>query len=87
MDFFGLKMVMIPGETEQNIIMMMQFPAALAGNEAQLQEQMQTQMQQQFGNASYNVEFVEDREIEINGEETTLSILKGRPTRAWQSGR
>jgi hypothetical protein len=57
--------------------MMTQFPQALAGNEEQMRQQMETALAQQFGNANYTVEFISDEEITINGEETTLAIFEG----------
>lgn len=77
MDFFGVKMVIIPSADEESLIMMTQFPQALAGNEEQMRQQMETALAQQFGNADYTVEFISDEEITINGEETTLAIFEG----------
>lgn len=75
MELLGVKMVMINGGGA--FISIMEFPEALAGNEAQMEAQMEQQFAQQGVNANVNFEVVDTREVVINGETRILTILEG----------
>jgi hypothetical protein len=58
MNFFGVKTAVFRGSNEQSLIMLMQFPSALAGNEAEMRRQMEDSFGQQFGTDDYRFEVV-----------------------------
>jgi hypothetical protein len=77
MNLFGFRMAFITGRNEQSVIMLAEFPAALAGDEEQMQEQMQEAFANQSGGQNVNLEFVGNEEITINGADATLATYEG----------
>lgn len=73
----GIEMVFITNQTEDSIIMLMSFPQLFAGNEADMQQQMEDSMAEQFGEEGITFQFVEAREVTINGSPTTVNIFEG----------
>jgi hypothetical protein len=73
MNFFGVKTAVFRGSNEQSLIMLMQFPSVLAGNEAEMQRQMEDSFSQQFGTDDYRFEVVSREELTINGQPASLT--------------
>jgi hypothetical protein len=73
MNFFGVKTAVFRGSNEQSLIMLMQFPSALAGNEAEMRRQMEDSFGQQFGTDDYRFEVVSREEVTINGQPASLT--------------
>ncbi len=78
MSLFGINMVFAAANSgEGGAIMMMSFPEELAGNEAEMQRQMEDSFRDQSGRQNVQLIFKESQEITINGEAATLSIYEG----------
>ncbi|WP_420642175.1 hypothetical protein [Candidatus Leptofilum sp.] len=77
MNFLGFRMAFITGPSEQSMIMLAEFPASLAGDEEQMQQQMRDAFANQTGNQNVNLEFVGSEEVTINGQEVTLGTYEG----------
>jgi len=78
MSFFGIQTVFISSENNaESMIMLMEFPEGMAGNEEQMREQMEEAFASQIGAGNYDVEFVESREATINDEPATLGVYEG----------
>lgn len=77
MELLGIKMVMIT--SSDMAISIMEFPAAMKGNEAQMESQMQQQFSTQGGsnNSTVSFEAVGTQDVEIGGETRTLTIMEG----------
>ena len=79
LDFFGMKMVMIVPSNQSSGMMftLMQFPAAMQGDQADMQQQMEEAFGQQTGQTGWEMSFVGTDEVVINGETAVLNIMEG----------
>jgi hypothetical protein len=81
MSFAGIKMVMIGsgeyGSGQQLIIMLMEYPAAFAGNTEDMKKQMQDSFSQQSGIRANNLSEAYTEEVVINGEKVELTVSEG----------
>jgi hypothetical protein len=77
MNFLGFRMAFISGRDEQAVIMLAEFPAALAGDEEQMQQQMRDAFSNQTGSQNVNLDFVGSETVTINGAEATLGTYEG----------
>ncbi|MFO7679712.1 MAG: hypothetical protein R6X34_06640 [Chloroflexota bacterium] len=79
MNFAGIKMVMITPQTTSGgmIIMLMEYPAAFAGDPEQMQQQMETSMAQQSGYRGMDMNASDSQEVVINGETVVLAVMEG----------
>ncbi|MBK7895928.1 MAG: hypothetical protein WAS33_20340 [Candidatus Promineifilaceae bacterium] len=77
MNFLGFRMAFITGTNEQSMIMLAEFPASLAGDEEQMQQQMRDAFANQTGNQNVNLEFVGSEDVTINGQTVTLGTYEG----------
>lgn len=79
MSLFGIDMVFIASESDADtIVMLMEFPAALAGNEAEMQRQMEDAFDRQFGQGNVNLMFDRAEDIVVNGAGTTMDVYEGK---------
>jgi BMFP domain-containing protein YqiC len=72
-NFLGIRTAVFTSEDNQRLIMFMQFPSALAGNEAEMQRQMEDTFREQFGTDDQRLEVVSREEVTINGQPATLT--------------
>lgn len=78
MNFLGFRMAFITGPSDQSMIMLAEFPATLAGDEEQMQQQMRDAFTNRTGTGqNVNLEFVSSQEVTINGAEATLGTYEG----------
>lgn len=77
MNFLGFRMAFITGPSEQSMIMLAEFPASLAGDEEQMQQQMRDAFANQTGSQNVNLEFVGTEDVTINGQEVALGTYEG----------
>lgn len=77
MNLLGFRMAFITGPSEQSMIMLAEFPAALAGDEEQMQQQMRDAFANQTGSQNANLEFVGSEDVTINGQEIALGTYEG----------
>lgn len=77
MNFLGFRMAFITGPSEQTMIMLAEFPASLAGDEEQMQQQMQDAFTNRTGAQNVSLEFVGSEEVTINGAAATLGTYEG----------
>jgi len=77
MNVFGFRMAFITGPDENSMIMLAEFPAALAGNEEQMQQQMRDAFANQTGTQNMDLEFVSSDDVTINGADATLATYEG----------
>lgn len=77
MNFFGFRMAFITGTSEQSMIMLAEFPASMAGDEDQMQQQMRDAFANQTGNQNVSLEFVGSEEVTINDQKVTLGTYEG----------
>lgn len=77
MNLFGFRMAFITGPNENSMIMLAEFPAALAGDEAQMQQQMRDAFANQTGTQNMELEFVGSEEVTINNAPATLNTYEG----------
>jgi hypothetical protein len=77
MNVFGFRMAFITGPDENSMIMLAEFPAALAGNEEQMQQQMRDAFANQTGTQNMDLEFVSSEDVTINGADATLATYEG----------
>ena len=78
MNFLGFRMAFITGPSEESMIMLAEFPAALSGDEAQMQQQMRDAFANQTGTGrNVYLEFVSSEDVTINGAEATLGTYEG----------
>lgn len=77
MSMFGTKMVFITDGDQSTVVMLMQFPAAVAMEEEQMRAQMEEAFSRQFNQRNYNLSLVESEEITINDKATTLLTYQG----------
>lgn len=73
----GIDTVVMSGESNDSVIMLMSFPQMFAGNEAEMQQQMEQSMAENFGQEGVTLQFVEARETVINDTPTTVNIYEG----------
>ena len=79
MAFFGMKMVMIVPSNQSSgmAFMLMQFPAAMRGNQADMQQQMEEAFARQTGRSDWELSFAGTDEVVINDETVALTIMEG----------
>lgn len=77
MNLFGFRMAFISEQNEQSVIMLAEFPDALAGDEEQMQQQMRDAFANQSGKQSANLEFIGSEDVTINGSVATLATYEG----------
>ncbi len=77
MNLFGFRMAFITGPDENSMIMLAEFPASLAGDEAQMQQQMRDAFANQTGTQNMQLEYVGSEDITINGADATLATYEG----------
>ena len=77
MNFLGFRMAFISGQDEQSMIMLAEFPATLAGDEEQMQQQMRDAFANRTGSQNVSLEFVGSEDVTINGAEVTLGTYEG----------
>jgi hypothetical protein len=77
MNLFGFRMAFISAQDENSMIMLAEFPAALAGEEEQMQQQMQDAFANQSGSQNVSLEFVGSEDVTINGADATLATYEG----------
>jgi hypothetical protein len=73
MNFLGMKTAVFRGSDEQSLIMLMQFPRTLAGDEEEMRRQMDESFGRQFGIDDQRLEVVSGEEVTINGQPATLT--------------
>jgi hypothetical protein len=56
---------------------LMQFPNAMQGNQAEMQQQMEEAFSQQTGQTGWELSFTGTDEVVINGETVVLTIMEG----------
>ena len=78
MSFFGINMIFAaaPGVGD-GVIMLMSFPEALAGDEAEMQSQMEQTFRRQMGRQDMHLVYKGTEDVVINGETSALSIYEG----------
>lgn len=81
MNLFGFRMAFIAGQDELSMIMLAEFPSALASDEEQMQQQMRDAFSNRTGSQNVSLEFVGSEDVTINGEEATLGIYEGTDDR------
>ncbi len=77
MSIIGIDMVFIPNTSSSSIIMLMSFPQMFAGNEEQMQTQMEESISENFGGEDISFTFVGSRDIVINDDNVTVNIFEG----------
>ena len=78
MGFAGMKMVFIrAGQRDDAMVMLMQFPSVMQGNEEEMRRQMEQSLSQQSGQQQFNMEVVSEDEVVINDQTTVLTTLEG----------
>ncbi len=77
MNFLGFRMAFISGRDDQTMIMLAEFPASLAGDEEQMQQQMRDAFANRTGSQNVSLEYVGSEDVTINGSETTLGTYEG----------
>ncbi|GJM42498.1 MAG: hypothetical protein DHS20C20_27800 [Ardenticatenaceae bacterium] len=77
MNFLGFRMAFISGQDDQAVIMLAEFPAALAGDEEQMQQQMRDAFANQGGSQNVSLEFVSSETVTINGADAALGTYEG----------
>lgn len=78
MNFLGFRMVFIVGPSDDSMIMLAEFPASLAGDEEQMQQQMRDAFANRTGTGqNVNLEFVSSEDVTINGAAATLGTYEG----------
>lgn len=77
MNLFGFRMAFITGSDENSMIMLAEFPAGLAGDEEQMQQQMRDAFANQTGAQNVDLEYVGSEDVTINGAEATLGTYEG----------
>jgi hypothetical protein len=70
-------MAFIAGPDENSMIMLAEFPASLAGDEAQMQQQMRDAFANQTGTQNMELEFVSSEDVTINDAAATLATYEG----------
>lgn len=77
MNLFGFRMAFITGPDENSMIMLAEFPASLAGDEEQMQQQMRDAFANQTGTQNAQLEYIGSENITINGADATLATYEG----------
>ncbi|MFO7537008.1 MAG: hypothetical protein R6X32_02980 [Chloroflexota bacterium] len=73
MNFFGIKTAVFSGSSEESMVMLMQFPSALAGNEEEMRRQMEDSFGQQFSADGHQFQVIGSEEVTINGQPAVLT--------------
>lgn len=78
MNFLGFRMAFITGSSDDSMIMLAEFPATLAGDEEQMQQQMRDAFANRTGTGqNVSLEYVGSEDVTINGAEATLGTYEG----------
>lgn len=77
MSFLGMKTAFFSTDNNNTLIMLMEFPASLAGNQEEMQRQMEQAFTQQSGQQSLNMTQVSTEEVTINDQAVILSVQEG----------
>jgi len=78
MNFLGFRMAFITGPSDQSMIMLAEFPATLARDEEQMQQQMRDAFSSRTGSGqNVSLEFVSSEDVTINGADATLGTYEG----------
>lgn len=77
MNLFGISMVFMASEAQDGVIMLMSFPESLAGNEAEMQSQMEQAFNDQIGQQNVSLVYAGTEDFVINGENTTVNYFEG----------
>jgi hypothetical protein len=77
MNILGFRMAFISARDEQSMIMLAEFPSALAQDEAQMQQQMRDAFANQSGSQNVSLELVSSEDVTINGADATLATYEG----------
>ena len=77
MNLLGFRMAFISGRDEESMIMVAEFPAALAGDEAQMQQQMRDAFSNRTQSQNVNLEFIGSEDVTINGADVALGTYEG----------
>ncbi|MEM7335508.1 MAG: hypothetical protein AAF490_25740 [Chloroflexota bacterium] len=77
MSIIGIDMVFISNNSADSLIMLMSFPQLFAGNEEQMQQQMEDSINENFGDENINFSYVESRDVVINDQNVTVNIFEG----------
>jgi len=77
MNFLGIKTVFFGSQNDEAAIMMMQFPAEMAGNEAQMRQQMEEAFSQQQGSGDFHLSYISTESITINDAPAALTMYEG----------
>jgi len=78
MSILGIDMIFAsPANANDGVIMLMAFPQSLAGNEAEMQSQMEQTFRRQMGRQDIHLIYKGSEDITINGQTTSLSIYEG----------
>lgn len=79
LEFLGFQVVFLDGTGTQadTMILMMQFPQAMAVSPEQMRQQMELFANRQAGPLGLDLEQVGETEVQIKGEPVTFSILEG----------
>jgi len=82
MSILGIDMVFAASaDANEGVIMLMSFPESLAGNEAEMQSQMEQTFRRQSGRQNIHLIYKGEEEVTINGEAATLSVYEGTDER------
>ena len=77
MNLLVFQMAFITNSDESAVIMLAEFSDSLAGDEEQMQQQMQEAFANQAGSQNVSLEFVGSEEVTINGAAATLATYEG----------
>lgn len=77
MNVAGTRMVFIASNSRNTAIMLMQFPAALSANPAEMERQMRQSLEQQSGRQGLELSTVGTEEVVINDRTVTLTTREG----------
>jgi hypothetical protein len=71
--FVGIKTAVFRGSSEQSMVMLMQFPSAMAGNEDEMRRQMEESFGQQFSSEDHQFQVIGSENVTINGQPAVLT--------------
>lgn len=76
--FLGFKTVFIASEKEGSVIMLMQFPSGMAGDEAQMRQQMEDAFSQRSDSQASDLTFIGSEALTINDAPAAFTIYEGK---------
>lgn len=77
MSFLGVKMVAIVDDSQDSVIMLMEFPNSMAADQEAMRQQLQQTWSQQGGSGNLNTQFISSEEVTIRDQTVTLSTYEG----------